>query len=104
MLTGATRALCAGEDPVAAALEKIKGYIGSAKKFKKASPLLRQLLVEGKVTAAHSDLLFEVTTSFTVLDCIHPLPAHPCLHTRLLVEISLNLYCGKMPLSLVCRS
>lgn len=50
----------AGPDQVAAALEKIISHIGNPKKFKKASPLLRQLLSQGSVHKAHASLLFEV--------------------------------------------
>lgn len=49
-----------GPDQVAAALEKIISHISNPKKFKKASPLLRQLLSQGSVQKAHASLLFEV--------------------------------------------
>jgi len=45
---------------VAAALAKIAEHIGSAKKFRRAAPLLRQLLQDGKVQRRHADLLFTV--------------------------------------------
>ncbi|CAL8464520.1 g4055 [Coccomyxa elongata] len=48
-----------GADQVQAALEKILSHISNPKKFKKASPLLRELLGQGVVTKAHSNLLFE---------------------------------------------
>ncbi|KAK9838128.1 hypothetical protein WJX81_002944 [Elliptochloris bilobata] len=48
-----------GEDQVAAALAKIAEHISSAKKFRRASPLLRQLLQDGKVLRRHADLLFQ---------------------------------------------
>ena len=49
-----------------AALEKITSHISNPKKFKKASPLLRQLLTEDAITKAHSNLLFEVPASPTI--------------------------------------
>ncbi|KAK9904853.1 hypothetical protein WJX75_003856 [Coccomyxa subellipsoidea] len=48
-----------GASQVQAALEKITSHISNPKKFKKASPLLRQLLTEDAITKAHSNLLFE---------------------------------------------
>ena len=45
---------------MAAALAKIAEHIGSAKKFRRAAPLLRQLLQDGKVQRRHADLLFTV--------------------------------------------
>ncbi|KAL4431489.1 hypothetical protein ABPG75_006745 [Micractinium tetrahymenae] len=47
-----------GDDQVAAALRKIASHIGSAKKFVKASQLLRDLLSQGPVRVAHGPLLF----------------------------------------------
>lgn len=60
-----TEPIChlAGPDQVAAALQKIIGHISNPKKFKKASPLLRQLLSQGSVQKAHAGLLFEVPLS-----------------------------------------
>ncbi len=40
-------------------------HISNPKKFKKASPLLRELLGQGVVNEAHSNLLFEVAPSHT---------------------------------------
>ena len=45
---------------MAAALEKIISHISNPRKFKRASPLLRQLLSQGSVQKAHASLLFEV--------------------------------------------
>ena len=50
-----------GSDEVRIALERLIGHISNPRKFKKASPLLRQLLKENKVTSDHSALLFQVT-------------------------------------------
>ncbi len=55
--------ISAGASQVEAALEKIRSHISNPKKFKKASPLLRQLLSQGAISKAHSNLLFEVPTS-----------------------------------------
>ncbi|CAK0783416.1 hypothetical protein CVIRNUC_006615 [Coccomyxa viridis] len=49
-----------GTDDVRVALEKLGGHISNPRKFKKASPLLRQLLKEGRVTKDHAFLLFQV--------------------------------------------
>lgn len=61
---------CTGPDQVAAALEKIISHISNPKKFKKASPLLRQLLSQGSVQKAHASLLFEVSPYY-LLEEIH---------------------------------
>jgi hypothetical protein len=50
---------------VAAALQKIITHISNPRRFKKAAPLLRQLLGQGIVTKAHAGLLFEVRTAFS---------------------------------------
>ncbi|KAL4419554.1 hypothetical protein ABPG77_006885 [Micractinium sp. CCAP 211/92] len=46
------------DDQVAAALRRIASHIGSAKKFAKASQLLRELLSQGAVRVPHGPLLF----------------------------------------------
>ena len=48
---------------MAAALQKIAEHISNAKKFRRASPLLRQLLQDGKVQGHHADLLFQVRST-----------------------------------------
>lgn len=55
--------LSGGEDQVAAALQKIAEHISNAKNFRRASPLLRQLLQDGKVQGHHADLLFQVRST-----------------------------------------
>ena len=57
------RACTALADQVAAALQKIVTHISNPRRFKKASPLLRQLLSQGAVTKAHAGLLFEVSAA-----------------------------------------
>ena len=51
-----------GTDDVRVALEKLGGHISNPRKFKKASPLLRQLLKEGRVTKDYASLLFQVVS------------------------------------------
>lgn len=48
------------DDQVRAALLRLAQHIGHPKKFAKASPLLRELLVGGKLQEQHGRLLFEV--------------------------------------------
>jgi hypothetical protein len=50
---------CAGEDQVSQALKKLATHLGNPKKFRKAAPLLRQLLMDNKVDKSHAGLLFE---------------------------------------------
>lgn len=71
--------ICAGASQVQAALEKITSHISNPKKFKKASPLLRQLLTEDAITKAHSNLLFEV-------------PASPTIHRHMFASICVLLF------------
>ena len=61
-----------GEDQVAAALAKITEHISSAKKFRRASPLLRQLLQDGKVLRQHAGLLFQVGQAFGLFPRVCP--------------------------------
>ena len=59
----------AGTDEVRLALERLSGHISNPRKFKKASPLLRQLLKEGRVTRDHASLLFQVVyLTTTIID------------------------------------
>jgi len=47
-------------EEVRVVMERLIAHISKPRKFKKASPLLRQLLKENKVSSAHSALLFQV--------------------------------------------
>jgi hypothetical protein len=96
-------------DQVALALEKIISHIGNPKKFKKASPLLRQLLSQGVLTAAHSNLLFEVRAQHWQLSKIY---CHCCnvedVFRRCISQASAHVFSGHLHLdsqaeSVCCR-
>ena len=80
-----TSACSAPADQVAAALQKIVTHISNPRRFKKASPLLRQLLSQGAVAKAHAGLLFEASASMQTAACnglsegaCNTMPAVPC--------------------------
>lgn len=66
-----------------AALQKIAAHISNPKKFAKASALLRQLFSEGKLSGAHGELAFEVSSPLCYIPhCCsvrdRPLTLHAC--------------------------